>query len=226
MRLRKVVIFCFMILVFASQSVFAFGFISESSQNIIKQTWSAQTLDQLKDGVVAVPESAVNDYLQSLISNYPEFKSIKFAIHSNNKIEADIDTETSGMVDLQGTITQFVQNKDNSLMIVHIDKKELVGRPVTSWFFSRMSIGMLTKLFGNPLKDNQYGVVAAVDGNNITVNFKPFIDHSPLKEVTVMGNSMADIINIDSVTTGEKVLYLHTSFNGSNMLYNVVKNIL
>ncbi|MBB5335028.1 hypothetical protein [Pectinatus brassicae] len=223
---RKVVLLCLTFLVFFSQSVFAFSFISDNSQKIIEDTWNAQTMNQLEDGVVAVPQTAIDNYLQSVLAEYPEFKQVKLNIHADNKIEADIDTAASGKIKVEGTITAFKQNKDMSSMTVHIDKKELLNRPVTSWLFSRMSIGMLMKLFGNPLSDNQYGVAVEAKDNNLIINFKPFIDKSSLKQVEIMGNSLVDAVNIDDITSAEGVLYLHTSINGGNMLINTIKNIL
>lgn len=226
MRYNKIFLTCLAVLFLFSQSVFAFGFIDDNSQKIIKETWDSQTLSQLEDGVVAVPQSVINNYVQSAIEDYPDIESLAISVHPDNQIETDIDTKASGKVKLEGTITHFEQNKDVSSMTVHIDKKELVGRPLTSWIFSRMSISMLTKLFGNPLNGNEYGITTDVDGNNLIINFKPFIDQSPLKEVTIMGSSMADAVNIDSVSTDEGVLYLHTSFNGGSVVLNTIKSLL
>lgn len=226
MRFRKVFFVCSMVFLLMSQSVFAFSFMSDDEEQIIKDTWDAQTLDQLSGGVVAVPQSAVNNYLKSALENYPEIKNAEISVHPDSKIEADIDTASSGKVILDGTITQFVQNADNSSMTIHIDKKELADRPVTSWFFSRMSVGLLTKLFGNPLNDNEYGVKTHIDGNNMTIDFKPFVEQSALNKVQLMGSSLVDAVNVDSISTDEGTLYLHTSFNAGSTIFNAIKSFL
>lgn len=225
-RVRRIFLILTALFIFTTQSVWAFSLISDDSEQIIKDTWDAQTLEQIQDGVVAVPQSVVNNYLQSVLSDYPAIKSAEVSIHPDNRIEANIDTAKSGKVVLEGTITKFVQNKDTSSMTVHIDKKEMVDQPVTSWFFSNMSVGLLTKMFGNPLNDNKYGIKTDIDGNNITIDFKPFIEQSPLERVQVMGNSLVDAVNVDSVSTDEGILYLHTSFDAGNVAFNAIKSFL
>lgn len=226
MHFKKILPILMMTFFLTMPSVFAFSLFSENTQQIISQTWDAQTLQQLKDGVVAVPQPLINEYLKSVLTDSDKIKSAQISIHPDNKLEANVDTVASGKVILSGTILQLVQNKDKSLMKVHIDKKELAGSPVTSWIFSRMSIGMLTKLFGNPLNDNDYGIVTSADGNTLSVDFKDFIAKSQLNNAQFMGNKLIDAVNIDSVSTDEGVLYLHTSFNVSNMALNALTSIL
>ncbi|WP_182187920.1 hypothetical protein [Pectinatus frisingensis] len=226
MRFNRIFLVCSLLLLLFTRSVFAFGFIDDNSEKIIKDTWDSQTFSQLESGIVAVPQSVVDSYVQSAVTNYPDISSLEVLIHPDNLIEVNIDSKASGKVKLEGTITQFVQNKDISSMTVHIQKKELVGRPLTSWIFSRVSAGLLVKLFGNPLNGNEYGITTDVDGNNLIINFKPFIDQSSLKDVTIMGSSLVDAINIDSVSTQEGTLFLHTSLNGGSVAFNAVKSFL
>jgi hypothetical protein len=211
---------------FCSQQALAFSVISDSTKSIITETWDAQSFEQLENGVVAVPAQAINDYLVTVLPDYPDVKSVNVTIHPNNSVDLDINTQKTGRVFLQGTITRFVQNKDESTVSIMLTKHKLLDRPVASWFFSHMSLGMMTKLFGNPLKGNEANFTSKFDGNQLTINFKPYIDKSPMSTANVMDMPLTSLINIDSLTTDEGVVYLHTSLQGSQSIYSLIHRIL
>lgn len=222
---KRVILCIILMMIITIQNVWAFSFIDERTQQIIKETWDAQTLSQLKNGIVAIPESAINEYINNVVPQYPDISSAHVAVHPDNMLSMQIDSKKVGAVKFNANIKSFVQNEDESLMYLSIDHKKIAGNPVTSWLFSRISISMLTKLFGNPLNGNEDYFTAKIEKNNIMINFRPFIENSPLNNISFMGNSLVQMVSIDYVTTDEGIVYLHTSFHGSENLLAFISGL-
>ena len=209
-----------------AQPAYAFSVLSADTENVLKDTWNAQTLQSLEDGVIAVPESAINEYLAATLPDHPDIRAAHLAVHPDNKLALDINTKDTGRMSLEGTVTRFVQNSNESDMNIHIGKRKLLDKPITSWFFAHISLGMLSKLFGNPLNDGQDKFITKIHGNSLDINFKPYIGQSALSRVSAGGFSLFDLFSVDSLSTDEGVVYLHTSWVGSSFVLSSLHQIL
>lgn len=214
-----------LLLSIVSQPVFAFSIMDDATQKILRETWDAQTFAGLKNGVISIPETAINDYLSATLPDYPAIHSAHVAVHNDNHLGLELNTQQTGRVKLDGKIIRFVQNNEESAAQIVIGERKLLDKPITSWFFAHISLGIMTKLFGNPLNNNQDKFTTRIDGNTVNINFKPYIDQSPLKTVAVYGMSPADFFSIDSVTTEEGMLYLHTSYRGPSLVMPVLQRL-
>lgn len=208
-----------------SQPVLAFGFMDDSTQEIIHETWSAQTFSELKNGVISIPEEAINDYLTTILPDHPEIRSVQVAVHPDNRLNLAINTKQTGRMKLDGRITRFVQNNEESTAQIVIGERKMLDKPITSLFFAHISLGMLTKLFGNPLNNDQEQFTTRIDGNTLSVNFKPYVDQSPLKTVSLYGMTPAELFSVDSITTDEGMVYLHTSYHGPSLAMPVLQRL-
>lgn len=208
-----------------SQPVLAFSFMDDSTQKIIRETWSAQTFSELKNGVISIPGEAINDYLTATLPEHPEIRSVQVAVHQDNHLNLAINTQQTGRMKLDGKITHFVQNNEESSAQIVIGERKMLDKPITSWFFAHISLGMLTKLFGNPLNNNQDKFTTQIDGNTLSVNFKPYVDQSPLKTVSLYGMTPADLFSVDSITTEEGMVYLHTSYHGPSLVMPMLQRL-
>lgn len=207
----------FLLCLLLVQPVYAFSLFDGATQKILRETWDAQTLDELMNGVVAIPQSAINDYLATQLTDYPDIRDVQLAVHPDNQIHLDLNTRKSGRISIDGAITRFVQNNDESQMSVAVGKRKLLDKPVTSWFFAHLSLSLLSRMFGNPLNSEQDKFVTQISGNTLNVNFKPYIDQSPLQGFSVAGFSLINLFSVDSLTTEEGTVYLHTSYHGPSL---------
>lgn len=210
----------------AFQPAYAFPFIDDAAQKVLRQTWDAQTLSDLTNGVIAVPETAVNEYLAQVLPDYPSIREAHVSIQPGNQIILHLDTRDSGRLLLNGKITRFVQNSEESSVSISVSQRKLLAKPVASWFFSHISLGMLTKLFGNPLTAAQDSFTSRIDGNVVTINFRPYIDHSPLRTLSIYGTSPADLFSVDSVSTDAGIIRLHTSYHGSPFSLQMLQQLI
>ncbi|EAX48828.1 hypothetical protein TcarDRAFT_2517 [Thermosinus carboxydivorans Nor1] len=215
-----------LVLLLLCRPVQAFGWLDPAAVATIKEFLNAQTLDQLRQGVVAVPEEVVNEYLAGALANFPGITEARVTILPDNKLRLAFTARQTGRVVVEGRIMKFVQNQDESQMVVAVGKRSLRDRPVASWLFSHLSLGALVKLFGNPLTGAGDYFVARFDGNLLVVDFRPYIDQSPLRTVTFAGRSLVDLIAVDAVTTGSGVLYLHVSYHGPGELLALLRQFL
>lgn len=165
-----------------------------------------QSFENMKTGVYAIPEKTINSYFSTIIADNPKVKDSNIAIHDNNKITITTTVEKTGTIQLNCTIKQFHFDKDNALLELHVDKKELMGHSIASWFMNQMSLGFITDIYGNPL--TQANINSEVKGNTIIIDLEPFA--AGLFK-TGIGQSMGSSFEISNVTTGDRVLYLHTN---------------
>lgn len=168
--------------------------------------FQAQTMENIQTGVYVIPEDVLNDYFAENIANNPKIKDSTVNIHKNNKFTLTTTVENTGKIRLHCTIKEFHFDKDNAVLRLHIDKKELVGHSITSWFFNQMSLGFIADIYGNPLK--QANIDGKLKGNTVDINLKPFADSL---FATGIGQAIGDQLIIADVTTDDKAVFLHTN---------------
>ena len=168
--------------------------------------FQAQTLENIQAGIYVIPEAALNTYFAEAIANNPKIKDSNVNIHKNNKFTLTTTVEKTGKIRLYCTIKEFHFDKDNALVRLHIDKKELLGHSIKSWFFNQMSLGFITDIYGNPLA--QANLDSKVNGNTVDINLKPF---AASLFTTGVGQVVGDQLVISDVTTEDKAIYLHTN---------------
>ncbi|TWH46462.1 hypothetical protein [Sporomusa sp. KB1] len=180
--------------------------VSAEPLNIAAELSNAQSLQNMQTGIYAISEEVLNTYFADIAANNPKVKNATIAILKNNKIILTTTIEKTGTIRLICTIKEFYFDKDNALLKMHIDKKELLGSSITSWFMNQMSLGFITDLYGNPLA--QANINSKVNGNTIDIDLKPF---ATSLFTTGIGQTIGDQLIISNVTTEDKILYLHTN---------------
>jgi hypothetical protein len=198
--LKKILLLCFAFMYL----LVPFG--SAEAPDKTTELFQAQTLENMQAGIYVIPEEVLNAYFAENIASNPKVKDSTINIHKDNKFTLTTTVEKTGTIRLNCTIKQFHFDKDNALLRLHIDKKELIGHSITSWFFNQMSLGFITDLYGNPLK--QANIDSKVNGNTIDLNLKPF---AASLFTTGIGQAFGDQLVITNVTTDDKAIYLHTN---------------
>lgn len=165
----------------------------------------AQSLANMKLGRYAIPEKVLNTYFSTIAQENPKVKDATISVLAKDKILVTINAEGVGVLRLTCAIKDFHYDRDNALLELYIEKKEIVGSSVTSWFLNKMSLGFLTNIYGNPLKDMD----SKIKGNSLGINLKPFAT-SLFKNG--IGQSVVDMLVISKATTEPGIIYLHTNF--------------
>ncbi len=189
----------------------ALGSPADTDWETVKGAINAQTWQELANGVVTIPEAAINEYAAAHLAAYPGLRAAQIAIHDGNRLTIDLVTPQWGRLRINGVITRFIQNREESTISIRVTKRKLLDKPVTSWFLAQLSLSMLTKLFGNPLPDGQHPFTTQISGNTLTIDFKAFIEQSALNNLSIGTLSALDLITIEALTTTEGAVQLHAA---------------
>ena len=179
------------------------------TEQLVQAVWKAQTMDGLTNGVWVIPEVILNDYFTSSLHN-DKVKNPKLKLLNDNRMYITFDS-SMGRVALTCEIKKFVHNQTESYVEVYIREKKLADKPLLSWMLKFVSLGAIADLYGNPLKDVTQ-VDAKFSGNTLKVNFRP------LMEKTLLNSEIGRKIDINSITTREGMLELHTNLRAADIL--------
>jgi|GEM_PF-3599160 len=164
----------------------------------------AQSLDNMKDGVYAIPEKILNTYFGKMAQTNHQVKDAKISILGNDKMLVTINSAGVGELRLTCAIKEFHYDNDNALLELYIEKKEVVGSSVVSWLLNNISLAFLTDIYGNPMK----GMESRIRGNSLDINLKPFATSLFNNGI---GQSVMDKLVISKATTEPGVIYIHTN---------------
>ncbi len=198
--MKKIVVLCCMLMFLLVPLAIA------QTPDVTSELFQAQSLQNMETGVYVIPEEVLNAYFAANIANSSKIKESTINVHKNNKFTLTTTVEKTGTIRLHCTIKEFHFDKDNALVRLHIDKKELLGHSITSWFFNQMSLGFIADIYGNPLA--QANIDSKVNGNTVDINLKPF---AASLFSTGIGQAIGDQLSISNVTTADKTIYLHTN---------------
>ena len=200
----------FLLFMIWCQPVFAFAFIDTSGAVLLKQIISSQSVKHLEQGFISVPEESFDDYFKTLVKDNNTFKDINVEILPDNNIKFNLITVKDEKLEVIGEITKCVVNEAEAQMIIHVNKKKLLDNKAVSFILSNLSLGMLAKMMGSTsaVYDNY---TAKISGNDILIDFKPYVDQSPLMTLNLLGKPLVNYISIENVSTEEDKLLLKTN---------------
>jgi len=207
MQLFKVVIYLLISILF-TLPVMANPTIVET-ESVVQTIWKAQSIDGLTNGLWVIPEGALNEYFTHSVTT-DKVKNPRLKLLDNNRMYITFDSSL-GRVALTCEIKQFVHNQTESYVEVYVREKKLADKPLLSWMLKFVSLGAIADLYGNPLKDVKQ-VDAKFSGNTLKVNFRPLV------EKTLLTTDIGRKIDINSVTTREGMLELHTNLKAADVL--------
>ena len=115
---------------------------------IISHTWGHETLQEIMQGQVSVPDEVINQAIAENLGQDGPVQSVKLKSKANGRLEILAKTKKAGRVEFSGTIEDFVHNSQESHVTYKVKERALKDHGLASWFFSRMSLSMAQKLFG------------------------------------------------------------------------------
>lgn len=172
---------------------------------IAKELYQSQSIPNMSIGVYAIPEKILNTYFSAIAAANPKIKAATLRVLDNNKIMLTINADGVGTLHLTCAVKEFHYDKATATLELYIEKKEIVGHAIKSWFFNTMSLGLITSVYGNPLDGN---VDSKIKGNTIDIDLQPFA--AGLFN-DGLGQSIGDMLIISRVTTATGIIYLHTN---------------
>lgn len=193
--------------------------------SVIRETWSRETIKELSDGKVFVPDAVINEAVKKRIAaetNAP-VTEIALTSHENGLLDIEAVTPKGDKLLLSGTIETFSQKDGKALLSYRVKKHKLPGHGLSSWIFSRVSLSMAEKLFGKIKTDDTMPV--AIKKNTVTIDFSDALAMSKLSSTTFAGERLIDIVEIEGAVPKEGGIELDTKLNVSDEMKAALKRI-
>lgn len=187
---------------------------------VIQHTWSNETLKEIMQGKVSVPDSVINEAIAESLkaeagadapAAEPPVMELKLTSRENGRLEIFANTKKMGRVEFSGTIEEFVHNKEDSHVTYRVRERDLKDHGLASWFFSRISMSMSQKLFGK--FDLGESLPATIKGNYITVDCRKALEQSKLAKAEIKGYPVLDMLEIKNAVPHDGYIMFETRLN-------------
>ena len=187
---------------------------------VIKHTWSNETLKEIMQGKVSVPDSVINEAIAESLqaekdgseaAAEPPVTELKLTSRENGRLEIFANTKKIGRVEFSGTIEEFVHNKEDSHVTYRVRERALKDHGLASWFFSRISMSLSQKLFGK--LDLGESLPTTIKGNYITVDCRKALEQSKLAKAEIKGHPVLDMLEIKNAVPHDGYIMFETRLN-------------
>ena len=195
---------------------------------IIQHTWSNETLKEIMQGKVSVPDSVINEAIADRLlesadaveneENEEGRTAVELPVtelcltsRENGRLDIFANTRKMGRLEFSGTIEEFVHNGSDSHVTYRVKERALKDHGLASWFFSRISMSMAQKLFGR--FDLGESLPTTVKGNYITVDCRKALEQSELAEAQIKGYRLLDMLEIKNAVPHDGYIMFETRLN-------------
>ena len=187
---------------------------------VIQHTWSNETLKEIMQGKVSVPDSVINEAIAESLqaekdgseaAAEPPVTELKLTSRENGRLEIFANTKKIGRVEFSGTIEEFVHNKEDSHVTYRVRERALKDHGLASWFFSRISMSLSQKLFGK--LDLGESLPTNIKGNYITVDCRKALEQSKLAKAEIKGYPVLDMLEIKNAVPHDSYIMFETRLN-------------
>lgn len=178
---------------------------------IISHTWGHETLQEIMQGQVSVPDEIINQAIADNLGEDAPISSVKLTSKANGRLEIFAKTKKAGRVEFSGTIEEFVHNSQESRVSYKVKERALKDHGLASWFFSRMSLSMAQKIFGKiDLGEN---LPTEIHGNTITIDCKNILEQSEIGQAKIKDHSVLNMIEIKNAVPHDGYITFETGLN-------------
>ncbi len=179
--------------------------------DVIKNTWTHETLKEIIDGKVFVSDDIINDVLKKNITEGSQITALKITSKETGTLDIYGETKNLGRVELSGTIEECIHNEKGTYVSYHVRERELKDHGLGSWIFSRISISMTQKITGGlKFSDN---VPTKIHGNTIRVDLTKIVNESDFGTTEFHGYRLADMVEIEGAKPKAGGIELDTKLN-------------
>ena len=117
---------------------------------VLQQTWSKESLLEISQGKLFVPDSVINEAIAKKIPEDGSVTGVTIKSHANGRLDIRAETKKVGPVELSGEIQEFVHDGDTSYMKYRVRSRNIPEHGLMSWVFSRVSPAMAERSMPSP----------------------------------------------------------------------------
>lgn len=191
---------------------------------IVRHTWSTQTLAQISEGRVAVPDAVINESLAKYAAENKKISDIRVASLGDGRLRLTAQTEKLGAVDFLCRIDQLQHDKDISLLKFTVLEKDLPDQEVLSWIISRVSLSMVEKMVGRI----EFGdtVKTKITGDTVAIDFHDALAATAFGQASLLGYKLGDALAIEEATPREGYVEFKTALHMPDGIKQMLSNML
>ena len=193
--------------------------------SVLRETWSKETLADMSEGKLFVPDDVINNVLKERIAkdNSP-LKELTVASHGNGVLDLNAVTAKGDKILLAGIIEEFSQKDGAAKLVYRVKKHKLPGHGLTSWIFSNVSLAMAQRLFGKvEIKDD---IPLTVKHNTVTIDLSETLKASKWGTTSFMGQNLLDMVQVEGAKAKEGGIELDTKLNVSDDVKATLRRIV
>ncbi|WP_297963577.1 hypothetical protein [uncultured Anaerovibrio sp.] len=191
---------------------------------VIQHTWSHQSLMEIMNGSISVPDSVINDALAHRIEQGDyNIRSARITSHETGKVDIEADTKSVGRIELSGTIEEMIHSREDSHITFKVKERALKDHGLASWFFSRMSLSMVQNIFGRIEVED---IPTTIHGNRVRVDLKPVLETTELATTELKGHRLLDLFDVESATPHEGYITVNTRVEVPEEIKEMALNVL
>lgn len=102
---------------------------------IIQHTWNRESLQEISQGKLFVPDEVVNEAIAQRIPANGRVTALKVVSHANGRMDIVTDTTSVGKIELSGEIKEFVHSGDKSYAVYRVRERNIPSHGLMSWVF-------------------------------------------------------------------------------------------
>lgn len=178
---------------------------------LVQQLWDAQKLEHFSKGELSLPDTFISQVLVDQLTASSEIQDIKITALDDNLIKLELVTRQQKKLYLEGRLEQFQHDKQSSHFKFKILKKSISDAPLTAWFFSHLSAGILTQLFGGI--DSPAGLAVNIKRNTVDIDFHDFLTTHSQQLGQIGGIPASEIVKIHGITSSAGFIHIRTSLD-------------
>ncbi len=181
----------------------------EKNMLLLKEVWDAQTFNELRAGHVVITDQVMNELLAENVAGSQKITEITFTSQENGQIELAVVTPSLGRVKIVGVLEEIHHDANSSSLTFRVLNKHLLDKPLVSWLFSRVSLAMLTKLYGNPAAGTDIAVT--IKGNTVIADFHDYLYTTRIGHMHLLGQCLLDEVQITGAQARAGSIVLDTN---------------
>lgn len=191
---------------------------------VLRSTWSKETLGEINEGRLFVPDDVLNDAIKQRIPPDSNVTALTLHGQKNGRLLVQAETRSFGAIELQGEIKEFVHQGDASYMVYRVREKNLPNHGLMSWVFSRISLSMAERMVGKV--DFPDSLPTTIKGNTIRVDCSTALAESQLAKTEFQGHRLLDMVEIEGATPKEGGIEFDTKLNVPDDVRDALKALL
>jgi len=191
---------------------------------VIRKTWSNETLKEIMDGKVFVPDDMLNEMLTKNISEESQITALKVTSRDTGRLDIYAETKKLGRLEFSGTIEECIHNAEGTHISYRVRERELLDHGLGSWIFSRISLSMTQKIMGGIRFSDE--VPTKIRHNTITVDLTKVLEASELAKTEFRGYRLIDMVEIEGAKPKQGGIEIDTKLNVPDEVKSSLLDIL